>query len=124
MSEEDAASDPDAGREDAETAGSGRLEDPPGTADGSGHDADSSNLPEAAVESAPGTAAASTDGPRADTADTRAPRARSTSSTRKRDKKKKGRGAADGEPAMSVEDLFVTISTVQVCMLCWSMYRG
>lgn len=23
---------------------------------------------------------------------------------------------------MSVEDLFVTISTVQVCMLCWSAY--
>ena len=35
--------------------------------------------------------------------------------TRKRDKKKRGKGGGlDGNPAMSVEDLFVTISTVQV----------
>lgn len=40
------------------------------------------------------------------------------SSRSKRDRKKKGRGAGahDGEPAMSVEDLFVTISRVQVRM--------
>lgn len=40
-----------------------------------------------------------------------------SSSRNKRDRKKKGRGGGvyDGEPAMSVEDLFVTISTVQVC---------
>lgn len=119
MSEADAASEPDAGRDDVETAGSGGLEDPPGTADGSGHDADSGKPPSAGMASMPGTAAASTDGPRADTSETRAPRARSTSSTLKRDKKKKGRGGtADGEPAMSVEDLFVTISTVQVCSSC------
>lgn len=38
------------------------------------------------------------------------------SSRSRRDRKKKGRGGGvhDGEPAMSVEDLFVTISTVQV----------
>lgn len=38
------------------------------------------------------------------------------SSRTRRDKKKKGKGGGfhDGEPAMSVEDLFVTISTVQV----------
>ena len=35
--------------------------------------------------------------------------------TRRRDKKKRGKGERlEGNPAMSVEDLFVTISTVQV----------
>lgn len=117
MSEEEVVSEPHDGREGVETAGSGRLEDPPGTADGSPHDEDSSKPPQAAIEPNPGTAIASSDAPGAG-ADTPAPRACS-SSTRKRDTKKKGRGgAADGEPAMSVEDLFVTISTVQVCSSC------
>lgn len=119
MSEEDAVSEPDAVREDVEPAGRGRQEVPPGTADEPGHDAGISKPPQGAIESNPGTVTASSDGLRAEPSDTRAPRARSTSSTRKRDKKKKGRGGvADGEPAMSVEDLFVTISTVQARTSC------
>lgn len=112
MSEEDAVSEPDVGHQDVETAASGGLEDPPGTAEGSARDEDSINPPQEAIEPNPGAAIASTNG--GPSTDTRDPRPRSPSSTRKRDRKKKGR-SADGEPAMSVEDLFVTISTVQVC---------
>lgn len=124
MSEEDAVAESDVGREDVETAGSERLEDPLGAADGPEHDGDSITPPHAAAEPNHRTATAA-DGPRATTsADALASRARSASSTGKRDKKKKGRGgAAHGEPAMSVEDLFVTISTVQVCWPCRSAYR-
>lgn len=115
MAEEDAVAESPPGREDVETAGSGRSEKPNTAPDDSPHDADNKpprpakgNDQEAEVDS--------TDGPKPGaTGAYRAPG--SSASTRKRDKKKKGRGGGpDGEPAMSVEDLFVTISTVQVPM--------
>lgn len=117
MNEEDAVAEPPSCREDVATAGSGSPEEEKGAPDESAHDVDS-KPPRPAKEPDQEEDVASADVPRAGSAGVyRAPG--SSASTRKREKKKKGRGGGlDGEPAMSVEDLFVTISTVQVCTLC------
>lgn len=104
----------DAGRENVETANSassGRLQDQPGTADEPEHDVDENKAPPSTRESDLGEKPASAGGDEGG-----APPSSAGASTRRRDKKKKGKGggACGGEPAMSVEDLFVTISTVQV----------
>jgi len=121
MAEEDAVAEPPSGREDGGTAGSGRSEEPNGAPDESAHDVDS-KPPRPDEDNDQEAGGTSTDGPKpGSTGAYRAPG--SSASTRKRDKKKKCRGGGlDGEPAMSVEDLFVTISTVQVCTLYFQMY--
>ncbi len=120
MAEEDAIDEPQSGREDVETAGSGRSEEPNGAPNASAHDVDT-KPPRPAKEDDQEAEFTLADGPKPGaTGAYRAPG--SGASTRRRDKKKKGRGGGlDGEPAMSVEDLFVTISTVQVCMAYYSV---
>ncbi|CAM9871796.1 unnamed protein product [Ectocarpus sp. 12 AP-2014] len=116
MAEQEVVSAPDdTGRENVETAnsaGSGRLQDQPGTADEPEHDVDENKAPPSTRESEVGGKPTSSRGDEGG-----APPSSAGASTRRRDKKKgkgKGGGACGGEPAMSVEDLFVTISTVQV----------
>lgn len=119
MSAEDVASESYTAGEDAEKSGSvasGRDEDQSAPAGKSERDegVDEARSPtqDSGVEATPGFPDGSRAGSRAEGA-APAPGSAGTSSWKK-EKKKKGRGGADGKPAMSIEDLFVTISTVQV----------
>lgn len=129
MSEEDVSKPPaDDGREDKDVgtvaeSGSGGLDeaDRPGmrTGDESARDVDESNRSSARPTSEAGSERKARTSSSRDGDTHRAPPGSAVSqasSRSKRERKKKGRGggAHTGEPAMSVEDLFVTISTVQV----------
>lgn len=119
MASEDVVSESYTPRDDAETPGSGREEDRSGPAHKSVHDKGIDEALPRAQESDGEETPASPDGARAWGGAAPAqgaaavPGSAGTSSWKK-DKKKKGRGGVDGKPAMSIEDLFVTISTVQV----------